>query len=467
MIARKLLPVLALALPAVVESQAPGYVGAEAPMVRVWIPGSWHFRYGAAVPVEFEVSEAAHVAVFRIDGRGHLMVLWPQRNALETAVKAGREYRITSPYFGQAAFAADYEFGQGMVIAMASSDPIDLSSLKRDRNTESYHQLASYQRPYVGGVGNIVDRIAQEVLYAPDSPYDYDVAFYTSAGGSRYGYACDTYYNGYRRPRYSTYLISSALGSWDDCFTTSLYGYYANCVVWAAFYGVYDFPFCRLSNPFWPGVNTPGPVAPPQPQQPQITMIDTIIARPVATTGTPSGTTHIVHMTPRVAESPNVTVTRWLDDDTEPVSLPSRFRKDGSASSTTGTGISTRDEGFPRRPNSGLRVGDRPERTPTTTTYMEPMREPPRPLAWRDHNRDRERDNGSSYSAPQRWERPTSTETPRTPNVDRGHTSTGTSSPTPAVMTPRTDATVTKSDGGSKASDAKGSSDKGSTERKP
>lgn len=227
MIARRLFPALVLALPGVVGAQSPNYVGAEAPLVRVWIPGTWSFRFGSPVPVSFEVSEASHVAVFRIDGRGHLMVLWPQRNRLETAASPGREYRIASPQFATAAFQADYEFGQGMVIALASPDPIDLSALKKYRNENAYNYRAAYQQPYQGAVKNIVDRITQEVLYAPDSPFDFDVAFYTSQGATnRHGYACDAFYGGaygsYRRPRYATYLISSALGVWDDCFTTSL-----------------------------------------------------------------------------------------------------------------------------------------------------------------------------------------------------------------------------------------------------
>jgi hypothetical protein len=192
-------------------------------------------------------------------------------------------------------------------------------------------------------------------------------------------------------------------------------------------------------------------------------MIDTIISRPVATTEQNGGTTHVVTMDP-VVESPNVT--RWLDDQSEPLSLPARFRKDGVGSRRDGTGISTRDEGFPRRTNSGLRVAEAPPSG--GTVYMPPVREPARPVVWRDHAIGRTRDNGSSSSAPQRWERPTSTETPRSPSVDRGQTSGGSSSPKPAVMTPKTDATVTKSDGGgSKAPDSKGSDSKGSSERKP
>jgi hypothetical protein len=185
-------------------------------------------------------------------------------------------------------------------------------------------------------------------------------------------------------------------------------------------------------------------------------MIDSVIARPIATTPVteqPTGTTHIVRMD--AAEPPNVT--RWLpEDEDDAISLPARFRRDPSAPQRGGgTNIPTREEGFPRNPNTGIRVADQPPGRSPGTVFMPPDREAPRPVVWRDT----ERNNGSTYSTP-RWERPSAAE-PRSPSVDRGHTSSGTSSPTPAVMTPKTDATVTKSEGG-KAPDAKGS-----TERKP
>jgi hypothetical protein len=57
MIARWFASGLVFALPFVIQAQ-----GADAPSVRVWISGPWHFAFGQPVPVSFEVSEAAHVA---------------------------------------------------------------------------------------------------------------------------------------------------------------------------------------------------------------------------------------------------------------------------------------------------------------------------------------------------------------------------------------------------------------------
>ncbi|MGH7713209.1 MAG: DUF4384 domain-containing protein [Gemmatimonadaceae bacterium] len=467
MIARAFAPAFVLALPLLVQAQAPRarwstaeYTGAEAPVVRVWIPGTWNFRYGQAVPVSFEVSEAAHVAVFRIDGNGHLMLLWPQRNNLQTAVRAGREYRITGPRSSYAAFSADYAFGQGMVIAIASSDPIDLSAFRRYRNDPAYYHYVSAQRPYHGGVKSILNRLTQEVLYAPDSPYDYDVAFYSVAGRSFYTNAaytsCQYDYFGYPTSRYyrsySAWHMGSPLGEWDDCYGSTFFSY---CSTWSVFYGGFPAWCHRLGFPEQPS----GPIAGgPQPGQPKpyVDMIDSIMARPVdkypvndgkteqgAATG---GTTHTVVMEP-VREAPNGT--RWLsDDENDAVSVPPRFRRENADQPRQGGRFTTRDEGFTRGPGTGIRVadpraGDQPPERAPGSAFMPPVREPPRPVAiWRDNNNN---DRGVTHSSP-RWERPVSSE-PRSPSVDRGSTSAGSgssSSPAPAVMTPRTDASVSK-----------------------
>ncbi|MGQ0639169.1 MAG: DUF4384 domain-containing protein [Gemmatimonadaceae bacterium] len=489
MIARWFVPALVLALPLVTEAQAPRArwstaeaTGAEAPAVRVWIPGSWSLRIGQPVGVSFEVSEAAHVAVFRVDGSGRLMVLWPERNGLQTAVRAGREYRVRGPRSNYAAFAADYEIGQGMVIAIASSDPIDLSTFRRYRNDQAYYRYASVQRPYIGGVKSVVDRVTQEILYAINSPYDYDIAFYSVTGHSFYASAyCDnhfTYFGGVRYPRaYGDWGSAYGYSGFDDCYRSSLYhGYLAYCSAWYAFSGFSDSNWCRFGNPFWP--STPGPIAGgPQPQpRPNTDMIDTIMSRPVdkypiidRNTEQPStGTTRVITMEP-VRHAPNGT--RWLpEDDSHAISIPSRFRREPGDPGRQGGRINTREEGFTRSPGTGIRVSDPsagnrptpPERSPGNAV-MPPVREVPHPTTWRDGDRD-----GSNHAAPQRWLRPSTSE-PRSARpssgsdrIDRGSTPAGTSSPSTggATVTPRTDASVTKTE--TKAPDAKSTG-----ERKP
>ena len=484
MIVRSVVCSLVLALPFVATAQASRastgeFSGTEVPVVRVWIPNTLNFRYGQMVPVSFEVSEAAHVAVFRIDGRGRMQVLWPQRNSLQTAAKSGHEYRVSSPYSAYGAFTADYELGQGMVIAIASPDPIDLSAFRRYRNDANFYHYANLQQPYVGGVTSIVDRLSQELLYAPDSPYDFDVAFYSSSGGSRYSALCSGY-SRYPRWGWTTYSAwfagSPSLGYLDDCYNRGYYGgYLAYCSAWHVFYGYFDSQWCRFGNPWWQ--STPGPIAgtpQPQPRPSNADMIDTIMSRPVALerngdqsasggTSGGNGSTKVVIMEP-VRDPPNGTLGVTADEN-DAISLPARVRREPAEPTRGGVGFNTREEGFARSPGSGIRADDprddsKPGRTPGTA-FMPPVREPPRPVTvWRDTDRG---NGGSSYSAPQRWERPTMSQ-PTHPgggsssgHIDRGSTSTGTSSPasTGATVTPRTDASVTKSDGGTKASDAK------------
>ena len=203
-------------------------------------------------------------------------------------------------------------------------------------------------------------------------------------------------------------------------------------------------------------------------------MIDTIMSRPVALernngdqsagggTSGGNGTTKVVIMEP-VRDGPNGT--RWLTaDENEAISLPARFRRESTEPSRGGVGFNTREEGFARSPGSGVRVDDprdtKPGRTPGTA-FMPPVREPPRPLTV---SRDNDRDGAGSRVSP-RWERPTLSQ-PTHPGgsssgqIDRGSTSSGSSSPSAGsaapTVTPRTDASVTKTDGGSsKASDTK------------
>ncbi len=444
MIARRFVPALVLALPLLASAQARRARPApneraldEAPQVRVWIPGAWAFNYGAPVQVMFEVSEAAHVAVLRVDGEGRLTVLWPQRNNLQTAARAGQEYRITSPYSSISAFHADYSIAGGMVIAIASYDPIDLTAYRRYRNDISYYRNVMYQRPYLGGVRHIVDRITQEILYSPESEFDYDVAFYNVSGRGALSNASCGYSlfstRSYATRSYVSWVTGSPYGYWDDCYS-GFYGLYLlSCSSWTVLYSGYV--HCRnYWDHNWP---VPPVTGQPQPEPPKvnISMIDSIIGRPVERyplldrkpePTTPNGTTHIVTMEP-VRDGPNVT--RWMSDhENDAISIPHLRRGSEDLRDQSRIGRSnTRDEGFIRSPGTGIRFdeprpGDAPDRNGGMIT-MPPAREPPRPEPfWRDTDR------GTTMTP--RWDRPI----PST--IDRGTTTSGTSPSTGAVSSP-------------------------------
>ena len=453
MIARRFVPALVLTLPLLAGAQAPRARSApteraenDAPYVRVWLPGTWEFRYGEPVQVSFEVSEASHVAVFRVDGEGRLTVLWPQRNSLQTAARAGQEYRVTAPYSSIAAFRADYSFAGGMVIAVASYDPIDLTAFRRYRNDVSYYRNVLYQRPYVGGVRHIVDRISQEILYSPESEFDYDVAFYNVSGrGSFTSASCNDLLFARRHAvsrSYISWVTGSPNGYWDDCYSGFYSLYLLSCSSWTALYSGYV--HCRnYWDRNWP---VPPVSGQPQPEPPKvnITMIDSIIGRPVERyplldrkpePTTPNGTTKVVTMEP-VRDAPNVT--RWVsDNENDAISIPHlRGNTDLRDQSRIGK-ANTRDEGFVRSPGTGIRFdeprpGDAPDRNGGMIT-MPPVREPPRPEpVWRGT------DGGTTMTP--RWDRPTTSTT-----IDRGTTTTGTppssgvsSSPPPPPAPPPT-----------------------------
>lgn len=465
MIARWLAPTLALALPLVVPAQqtAPRARWSQqqsaeddGPRVRVWLPGGGSFRYGQPVQVMFEVSEDAHAVVLRVDGNGRLSVLWPQSRNLQTAARAGREYRITGPYSSISAFNADYEFASGMVIAIASPDPIDLSTFRRYRNDYNYYQYANLQRPYYGSVRHVLERITQEVLYDPDTPYDYDVAFYNVAGRSFFSNAsyASCQYDFIGSPGYRSYASwgYSRLSGWeDDCYGSAFSrAFLAYCASWVAYSGYLQ---CHSWNPSWP---VPPVAGTPQPQapKPSIAMIDSIMARPVdkyplldrkSEPTTPNGQTVTVYMEP-VRETPGGT--RWIpENEDDAISIP-RLRRgtnEGRDASRGGDRINTRDEGFTRSPGTNIRTsdpraGDPPHDRSGGTVFMPPVRQAPRPEpVWRDNA-------GPDRVGPaQRWERPVSAE-PRSPasSSGSGHIDRGSTSGTGAVITPRTDASVTK-----------------------
>ena len=439
MIARRFVPALVLALPVLAGAQAPRARSAPneraqdaAPYVRVWLPGTWSFTYGEPVQVSFEVSEAAHVAVLRVDGAGRLTLLWPQRNSMQTAARPGQEYRVTSAYSSIAAFNADYSVAGGMVIAIASYDPIDLTAYKRYRNSVSYYRNVDFQRPYIGGVRNIVDRISQEILYSSESDFDFDVAFYNVAGRGAYTNASCGYSQlgnrHYLSPAYVSWVTGSPYGYWDDCYSGFYSLYLYSCASWSLLSSGYV--YCRnYWDHNWP---VPPVTGQPQPEPPKvnITMIDSLIGRPVERyplldrkpePTTPNGTTHIVTMEP-ARDGPNVT--RWMsDNENDAISIPHlRGNTDLRDRSRIGK-ANTRDEGFVRSPGTGIRFdeprpGDAPDRNGGMIT-MPPVREPPRPEpVWQT-------DRGTTMTP--RWDRPT----PST-SIDRG-TTTGGTPPSPAA----------------------------------
>jgi len=237
-----------------------------APRVNLWFEGPRVLSYGDPVRVWMNVSEDAHVIVARVDGNGHLTLLYPSNRRRSTQVKGGEDILLRGVR-GQTSFYAFDRMGGGFVFALASYDPFDLSRLGL-RDFDRYVTGMYVGRPtrtYVGDPQRVVARFSSVVLFSNDTPYDYAVDFYSvdppnwvaSAGFSSF---CNGAYGQYRR---------SAQERWDDEFQ---YGYgagsfpeagcaggFANCfrngwgygngfssLGWGLMYGSPNFyaPFC-------------------------------------------------------------------------------------------------------------------------------------------------------------------------------------------------------------------------------
>jgi hypothetical protein len=141
------------------------------------------FRYGQPVRVRYRVEDDAYVVVARVDWDGNLTLLYPSGRTREALVRGGRDHAINgSRLGGRGTFvASERNGGTGYVFALASHAPFDLSRLSQ-RDFSSWVTGISVGRPtarYVGDPYRVITRFAQLVLWAPDTQFDFDIAYYS------------------------------------------------------------------------------------------------------------------------------------------------------------------------------------------------------------------------------------------------------------------------------------------------
>lgn len=231
----------------------------ETPVVRLWTDDRRSiYRMGEVVRLRFQVEEDAYVAVVRVDGNGRLSLLWPRNPRARALARAGKTNDVNS-HRGYS-FNAGQEQGTGYVFAIASYDPLDLSLLSR---YDGWTYRASYGRPYYGSPERIVNRIASQVMYDGNSPWDYDVFLYNVDAPTA------TNWNGWNAQcsslsdlRYGT-LGSGFSDYCNPAFARNRYLMYSGyCSVFSVLYGgfcAYD-PYTWINRPPTPPSN-PGPVA--------------------------------------------------------------------------------------------------------------------------------------------------------------------------------------------------------------
>jgi hypothetical protein len=218
----------------------------ESPSVRVAIEGDRAVGYGNPVRVRFQVSDNAFVTVVRVDGDGRMTILFPQSRNQRAAVRANTVYYArNNKAGGDFSFIANDMIG-GYVFAIASYAPLDFASFEnRDFDrvggwsafTVTNRNIA--RRPDV-----FIDRFAARVLWSVDTPYDYDVDYYSQFGhpsaATAYALCSPSAFRHYYGTRYSSRTILAQLTSFERLsypyfsLCSGLYDRY-QCISWLTF----------------------------------------------------------------------------------------------------------------------------------------------------------------------------------------------------------------------------------------
>ena len=216
----------------------------EAPQVRVYIDGNRGVGYGQPIGVRFQVSDNAFVTVVRVGGDGRMTILYPQNRNQRAAVRANQIYYARNTRLGgDNSFVATDPMG-GYVFALASYAPLDLSSFENqdfDR-IGGYSQFTVAHRNIARRPDVFIDRFAARVLWSVDTPYDYDVDYYTQFGHyamNAYSLCSDNAYGQYYGYRYrlGSRNFMSQLSSWERMnypyfgLCNSFYNRY-ECISW-------------------------------------------------------------------------------------------------------------------------------------------------------------------------------------------------------------------------------------------
>lgn len=205
----------------------------QAPRVRVAIVGDRSVALGAPVQVQFEVDEDAFVTVVRVDGNGRMTILYPGTRQVRAAVRGGQVHQVLNPRLGlQAAFVATERTFGGYVFALASFAPLDLSGFE-NRDFErfgAYSRFTQVNRIFAGRPDEYVERFAAQVLWDPDTPYDFDVDYYFPWGQV------------------------TPVNAYALCGAVSRHGYgpvYTLAYDWDASWEFFSSPYSSLCNSYW------------------------------------------------------------------------------------------------------------------------------------------------------------------------------------------------------------------------
>jgi hypothetical protein len=163
------LALLRLALPAA-DALPPRAVAAQDPPIRITLNGG-DYSPGDRVTVRIEPRDDGYLIVFRVDGDGHVRVLFPLDPTLDQFVRGGKRYELRGRADRQT-FLADDVAGSGLIYAALSPEPLAL----RDYVSGDHWD---YQALRLNDPSDAENELSQIVTRMTDnSRFDYDVLGY-------------------------------------------------------------------------------------------------------------------------------------------------------------------------------------------------------------------------------------------------------------------------------------------------
>lgn len=218
----------------------------QAATVRVTLNGG-DYAPGDRVRVQVEPSQDGYLVVFRVDGDGHIRVLFPLDPDLDAFVKGGKRYELRGR--GQReTFLADDRGGTGLIYAALTRQPLafgeysindhwDYNALRlRDQDSDAEADLAA-----------VVGRMTN------NGRFDYDVIGYRVHENARIVASSGGSFDPYYDPYWSClscgwgYGRGSSIGISIGSRNNNWYGYndpwYYDPYAYNAYYGYYGYPY--------------------------------------------------------------------------------------------------------------------------------------------------------------------------------------------------------------------------------
>jgi len=168
-----------------------------APPIQVSLNNGGNFAPGGRVSVRVETSDDGYLIVLRVDGDGHIRVLFPLDPDGDPFVRGGKEYELRGRG-DRETFIADDRSGNGMIYAALSHDPLSF----KDFNSNGHWDYDLLRLPdSTTDAENDLTSIVAEMTNR--ARFDYDaVGYRVQEIGPIAAVSGGGYYSGYYDPYY-------------------------------------------------------------------------------------------------------------------------------------------------------------------------------------------------------------------------------------------------------------------------